>query len=329
MRIALFGDIHLFSLALAPWHMFSKRVLGQTNLWLNRRTRFHVHLLEQMCERIETIGPDLVLSPGDLTTTALHSEFRLARGAISDVLERQQFFVVPGNHDRYTFKADREKRFEQYFGEFTTTDWPIRRTLAEGVELIGVDASRPNLIFDRGQIGDQQMARLDRMLSELPAGSRVLMLCHYTLGAPPGYKRESRMHNLIEQMPLRRMLADAGHPTLYLHGHVHRPWCWRVADCPNVLAVNAGSPTHVDATYPHGQGIWQIDLPEGAAPEADPPANNSREAGDADGDPGPGPGPWRLTHHLPLSDTNWQATPITPPRRPGTAVELTGPVAEQ
>ena len=110
MRIVLFGDIHLYRLWLAPWHLLSKRVLGQGNLVLNRRRKFDHSLLPGLIEQAVAIKPDLCLLSGDLTTTALVGEFEDAAAALKPLTDRVQTIAVPGNHDRYTYTSARVKR---------------------------------------------------------------------------------------------------------------------------------------------------------------------------------------------------------------------------
>lgn len=296
MRIVLFGDIHLYDLKLMPWHLLSKRILGQTNLWINRRGRFDPALVEAMVEQIIDIDPQQIICPGDLTTTATHAEFRMARRALGDLFHRYPVFIVPGNHDRYTFKASRARRFEQYFGEYSPDHYPHLRTLADGLHLIAIDACRPNLLLDRGKVGRPQLADVKQMLQAIPAGEHVIVVCHYTPGVPP-QRHEGRSHNLVDQDELVRTLAEADRDILYVHGHVHRPWCWRLDEAPKVVAINAGSPTHTGRTMPHGQGFWQLDF-------------DSTQ-----------PQPWRLTHHRMHFPGQWHTTPIALPSVGGRGID--------
>lgn len=291
-RIVLFGDVHLYRLRLAPWHLLSKRILGQTNLWLNRRSHFDPSLLQSMVERIIDIDPHQVLCPGDLTTTATHQEFILACGALADIAQRYPLFIVPGNHDRYTFTASRTKRFEQYFGQHTADRYPYARQLAEGLHLIAIDSCKPNLLLDRGRIGDSQRTDLMRRLGEIPPDHHVLLLCHYTPGVP-GAIRETWSHRLIDERALVQSLAQSGRKILFVHGHVHRPWCWRLEDATHVVAINAGSPTRTSKTMPRGQGFWQLDFELARSPC------------------------WTLTHHRLHAPGQWLATPIAWPTQPG------------
>jgi len=294
MRIVLFGDIHLFALKLWPWHLLSKRVLGQTNLWLNRRKRFKRELVRMMTQRIDELAPDFILSPGDLTTTATHAEFRRARHELADTFARFPAFVTAGNHDRYTYASARHRRFEQYFSEHTARQWPHHQHLGDNVELIALDSARPNRLFDRGRIGQSQRDALKRLLHEAPVDKQLIVLCHYTIGTPAGV-HEPKRHTLIDEGELIDVLAGADRPMFYVHGHVHKPWCYRHPTAPRVMVINAGSPTHIDRHFPNGQGLWTIES--------------------ADNQPA-------VMWHEMVEDHRWEARPIDLPTEPGDAVRI-------
>ena len=84
-----------------------------------------------MVERVQGLEPDHVLITGDLTTTALPSEFRGARQALAPLLaDPERATVLPGNHDRYSSGAVRSLRYEETFGMFAPTPtfpWRARR----------------------------------------------------------------------------------------------------------------------------------------------------------------------------------------------------------
>lgn len=297
MRIAIFGDIHLYALRVKPWDLLSKRALGQTNLWLNRRKRFDPSRVEPMVERIEAMKPDLVLSPGDFTTTALPREFEMAEAALGPFLRRHQALVIPGNHDRYTFRASRAHRFERWFADHTPPGYPHHDD-HRGLHVVALNAARPNRLFDRGEVGDRQMRALAGLLRHIPGGEPVLVLCHYTLGPPPGGPDESPRHRMVDEGQLLDILKLADRPLVYVHGHVHRPWLFQPKAAPNVLVLNAGSPTHLSHDEPLGQGFWTLDW------SADQPL------------------PRAIQRHVPLSETEWQSRSIHAPSAPGESAAI-------
>jgi len=274
-------------------------VLGQTNLWVRRRHRFRMDRIPAFVERVSSIEPDMVLSVGDLTTTSLPSEFVLARQAVGTLFERFGGLIVPGNHDRYTFRAARRRAFEKAFGSWTAQSWPHYRKLQGGLHLIGLDPTRPTFFTAAGFLGDDQLQRLKGLLSAIPENDRVIVMCHYPIGTPPGHPPEHWQHRLRDADRLRDVLSQAPQRLLYLHGHEHQPWCWRPVVLPGAVVINAGAPVLCEGKWPGGQGFWQVDVDEASEAE-----------------------PWRLTYHVPDASGAWSARPVAPPAEPGVAASL-------
>ena len=100
VRLDLIGDIHLFSLKIQPRRLVGRRILGHTNLWLNRQFRFNHTLLESLLQRVRRVEPDLVLLSGNVTTTSLEDEFHDIERFLRPMADTVPTLIVPGNHDR-------------------------------------------------------------------------------------------------------------------------------------------------------------------------------------------------------------------------------------
>ena len=266
MRIVVLGDLHFYQLAVWPWQLFSKRLLGQFNLWLNRRRHFKPALWPAVRDQVFVRAPDALLCSGDFTTTALPGEFESARAAWAELVEKLDpslgAFVVPGNHDRYTFTSARNRLFEEAFGKWTSQEWPARWMLGHQTHLIGLDPTRPNPFNASGKLGDAQLSNLETCLKETPTGHRILILCHYPIGTPEELPDEAPGHGLQDTDALLKVLAESGLEITYIHGHIHWPWKWTPPTAPNVTVLNAGAPMLTSSRYPQGQGFLEIDLPE-------------------------------------------------------------------
>jgi len=298
VRLVVFGDLHLFRLWLWPWHLFSKRMLGQLNLWLNRRRHFDMRLVPGLITRIDELTPDLLLGTGDLTTTATHSEFKLVNQRLADLFARCDTRLIPGNHDRYTFTAERQKRFEHYLEPYTTSDWPLYEKLDDHLHLVGLDATKANWLSDTGRLDDEQRARLRDRIAPLTESDRLIVMCHYPIAMPPGHPPEPKNHALIEPEKLTDVLVQCKAHTLYLHGHVHKPQCWRHTEGQRLTILNAGAPLMRKSHWPQGQGFWQIDLPDAAEQPA------------------------TLIHHVQDADGNWHGDPIVWPTTCGEVASI-------
>ena len=108
---------------------------------------FRLERLQAVLERVHGLGPDHVLVTGDLTTTALPEEFRLAREALGMLgLEPARITVIPGNHDRYTTGSMRHRQFEDWFGGFAPPgEYPWLREIGPDTAILGLDATRSHL----------------------------------------------------------------------------------------------------------------------------------------------------------------------------------------
>ena len=290
MRLILIGDIHLYRLWTNPRHLLSKRLLGQFNLWFNRRRVFRRGRLPALVERAESLRADGLLCTGDLTTTAMRREFEMVIRMLGPLFARQPTYIVPGNHDRYTFSSARGRYLEEYLAEHIAETWPHHHVLGDRLHLIGLDAARPMWLRSSGRINSGQLDRLSELLKEIDPSHRLIMMGHYPPGTPPGVKEQGHHHRLTNADELVKLLAEAGHSTLMVHGHVHQPWCWRLREAPNVVAVNAGAPLMTSPDYPSGQGFWEIGI----------------EAAH-----------WRLTHHIPDDKGAWRTINVAVPENPG------------
>jgi 3',5'-cyclic AMP phosphodiesterase CpdA len=264
MRLILLGDLHFFQLGVWPWQLLSKRLLGQTNLWLNRRHHFRPALWPQIHARIGELKPDGLLGSGDFTTTALPGEFAQARDhwqALVDSLELPLgAHVVPGNHDRYCYASKRRQLFERAFAPWTSQEWPRLWNLGEEACVIGLDPTRPHPYNASGKLGDCQRSRLAQLIESVPRTKALLVLCHYPIGTPPELPEEAPGHGLIDSRELLQVLAGAGRTLLYLHGHIHWPWVWNPPEARGVTVVNAGAPMLTGTAFPQGQGFAELEL---------------------------------------------------------------------
>lgn len=262
MRIVLFGDIHLYRLWLAPWHLLSKRILGQTNLLLNRRKRFRHDMLAGMIEKASALQPDLCLLSGDLTTTSLKQEFLDVAQALRPLTDRVPTVLSPGNHDRYTFAAGRSRRVDRMLSELVPKAFPHTQDLTEHWRLLALDAAVPRPFNARGRLGALQFDSAKQYIQSLDESQGLVVLCHYPC-VVPSHIHEHDSHALEERDQLRAALEQCRARVVYLHGHIHKPWHHEPGDGSGVpfTCIDAGSPCMISDDYPSGQGFYEIELP--------------------------------------------------------------------
>lgn len=261
MRIVHLSDVHVWRYVFNPIQLFSKRALGVVELMAGRARRFRLERLAGVVERIKGLEPDHLLITGDLTTTALPSEFRAARLALAELLtDPSRATVLPGNHDRYSSGSVRVRRFEETFGEFApTVAYPWLRWLDDETAILGLDPTRSH-ISARGFLPPQQLEAAKAHLADAAhRPRRLIVACHYPLTTPPAYLLELSAKRMSNAKEVAAWLEGIG-PHLYCCGHVHAAWAFVPIEIPNQLCLNSGAPLLRDPTGLRPPGFLEIDL---------------------------------------------------------------------
>lgn len=288
MKIAIIGDIHLFTLDVHPRRLIGKRVFAHGNLLLNRRHRFNHALLPSLVQQAQSLDPELVLFSGDVSTSSLEREFEDLLEVVKPLMEATSGggVLVPGNHDRYTFRSRRVKRIENILKSVMPSSFPHSQDLRPGWSLLALDSAIPNKMMSRGALGKVQYKAAVERIQAVPADEGLLVLCHYPCSLPPRVP-SAWSHDMKEAEGLKRELANCRGRVVYVHGHIHKPWHvlppqappppassdaesprrkaggrGKSAARPAFECLNAGSPCMTSEQYPLGQGFWTIDLPE-------------------------------------------------------------------
>ncbi|WP_165226456.1 metallophosphoesterase family protein [Aquisphaera insulae] len=261
LRLIHLSDIHVWRYTWNARRLFGLRILGVMELLMGRARRFPMDRLDAVVDRVRSLDPDHILITGDLTTTALPSEFQQARRLLAPILgDRERVTMIPGNHDRTTRRSYFTRRFEAAFGEFMpSTTFPWIRRLDDETGILGMDATRWHWHFSpRGYLPEGQLAAA-RALTADPANlpRRLIVACHYPVAAPPLYRVELALKRLENEQAVRDWLKTIG-PHLYCCGHVHAAWAIRPEEIPNQLCLNSGSPTMIDPTGLRLPGFLEI-----------------------------------------------------------------------
>lgn len=226
LRFIHCSDIHLLDLKGALVSQFlNKRLTGGVNLLLSRGRKHSHNLFDRIVEHAHEYKVDRLVITGDLTNLALEPEFVLVQAKLRAA--GLPVTVIPGNHDTYTRGSARSRRFEKYMMEFMAGereggerpfDYPFVQRFGD-VALIGLSTAIPSLpMIAVGRVGDEQLARLDRVLARLGAEglARVVLIHHPVLvgAAKP-------RHDLLDLAAFGKVIARQG-AELILHGHEHR-----------------------------------------------------------------------------------------------------------
>ena len=259
IRLVHVSDVHVWRYAINPARLFNKRFFGMGVLFVKRARRFRLERLAHVVDRVVALRPDHVLISGDLTTTALPIEFRAAREALADWLgDPSKATIVPGNHDRYTGRAARDRHFEETFGAFAgASDYPWIRSIDDRTSILGLDPTRAGWSA-RGRLPSSQLEAARALWSRARReDSRLIVACHYPLDAPPSFRAELHPKRMTNAGEVARWLTTVG-PHLYCCGHVHRAWAFEPPDVPNQLCLNAGAPLLRDSEGGNPPGFLEI-----------------------------------------------------------------------
>ncbi len=275
MRIAHFSDLHVLALEGVGWARYmNKRLTGVANLALRRAPldelsgawraaaermpkRFrkkHMHRTEYVrtvAREIAKTRVDHVAITGDVTNLALEPEFAAARAILEGELHLgpRDISLVPGNHDLYTRGALKEKRFGQFFADYTHCDTGAGVDIGAGhfpyvklrgpCAIIGLSSAVPRLPFvAAGVLGGPQLDALSRALEhpEVKRRTPVILLHHPPLG--PQSKTKMMTEGLHDAAEFQRRVRDVPRG-LVLHGHLHKRIQGRLGGLTVVGAASA------------------------------------------------------------------------------------------
>lgn len=222
MRIAHFSDIHIQRTPSVS-ELLGKRLIGLANLYvMGRHKDFVDETVHELVRAVLAQKPDLVLCSGDLTATALESEFQTVHDLLSPILGSIPFALVPGNHDVYTWTADRDRPLEAHFGQYTGGGrYPSLHRFGD-ISVVGLDPCRFHPLFASGTIEAAQVDALAALLASKELdGSFVILLLHYPLRGRKGEPYGPWVRNLHGAERLEKVIEASGRIGLILHGHVH------------------------------------------------------------------------------------------------------------
>lgn len=248
LRMAHFSDLHLIDiktrLRLRDW--LTKRSVGWVNGRMGRGRLFrHAETISRhLVEILPKRNLDGILFSGDATTLGTHREFSLTGETLSPLLQGMTGLAVPGNHDHYVHDGVSKQYFEQTFATWQTGTrvdqhpYPFARQL-NGIWFVCVNSSKANFGFwdSRGKVGAAQLHRLEKLLTIIPPGPKVL-LTHYPYQLGNG-QPELRMRRLRDVGKLWEILKKD--VVLWLHGHRHVRYHLTIpgSDCTEVCVGSA------------------------------------------------------------------------------------------
>ncbi|MCP5506093.1 MAG: metallophosphoesterase [Chlamydiales bacterium] len=254
IKVAHISDLHFSRFSPSPAQFFSKRWLGNLNLLLNRAKEYINERPFSLIPTFKEQGITHVIISGDLTTTSSKQEYRIAKRFV-DTLKKEgmKVFLIPGNHDHYTKKADRTKAFYQSFPSPKESSFSLSAhgvagvPLTEGWHLILMDTTfASKLTSSNGFFSPIIEKNLKKLLKTIDPEQNILLVNHF-----PFFQHDKPHRRLIRGEKLKAIVSTHPNIQLYLHGHTHRR---TIADLrPNKLPLILDS-----GSTGHRNGSWNL-----------------------------------------------------------------------
>ena len=240
-RLVHIADLHFWSVVWNPFALVSKRFLGNLNVLLRRGRHFPLQRAEPFADYVASLGIPAALLTGDFTSTSTATEFRMAREFVDGLVRRGlDVSVMPGNHDVYTFRAARTRRFEHHFAPYLPSNgYPAMRMLPGGTSLVLVPTVCPNFLSSAGRISAAEVAATEALLRD--ASDPVIVGAHYPVIHATDVYASGRTRRLRNAEDLRQVVGQCGKRVLYVAGHVHRFSYTRDPRYPNVAYLSTGA----------------------------------------------------------------------------------------
>jgi 3',5'-cyclic AMP phosphodiesterase CpdA len=228
IRVAHISDLHFSKITLSPRQFLNKRWIGNFNLILFRRKMAQKQHLTELIETFENQKVDLVIISGDLSSTSMDFEFKLASEFVLELKKRNiECLIIPGNHDHYTKDAYQEKLFYQYFtnntaslvGNYTLKDDRLEiHKMTDKWWTIVLDTVIPTPILSSQGVFSYELEKtLEKALNEVPEGVSLMIVNHF-----PFFQHDSPHSRLVRGPTLKALLKKHPQVRFYLHGHTHR-----------------------------------------------------------------------------------------------------------
>ncbi|MGA1867785.1 MAG: metallophosphoesterase family protein [bacterium] len=239
------SDFHYWYITGSIKQLINKRVLGTFNLIINRAREFDHEKDFLLIRKIKEIKNEDIIITGDFTSTSLDREYQRAMRFIQSLSDSgSAIFVIPGNHDRYTFESAKERRFEKYFNRWQISPGKSVQSKDRGTYfLILLDQAWPNFISSRGGMSQKALYEISEVLNTIDTSEIPIIIAgHYPLLKSTPYYTMSWQRDMKNAGRLRNILGHSEKTIFYLCGHVHKQYCLEDPLYPNIMYISCGAP---------------------------------------------------------------------------------------
>lgn len=266
MRIGHISDLHILSVKNTKfYHFFNKRMIGGTNLFLNRRNEYKLEFVEKLIKDINKQNLDYLAITGDITNLALDSEFKKAVELLNKLkISKDKIIVIPGNHDNYLKASYKKNLFENYMAPWLKNDieltnsnkWPIFRVL-DDILITGFSSSIPTCPFcAAGKISTEQLEKFNEISNKYNDKFKIVLLHHHL---PKLTKRKKYMDGLRNREEILEVFSK-NKVDMVLHGHKHKNSHYKVNfNNYDIKVYEAGASARLSLKHTGNYSIYDVE----------------------------------------------------------------------
>lgn len=252
IKIAHISDLHFSRFSPSPTQFFSKRWLGNLNLLLHRGKAYLNDRPFSLIPTFKEKGITHVIISGDLTTTSNREEYRIAKAFVERLKALGlTVFVIPGNHDHYTKKADKNKVFYESFPSprrkpFSLSVHGVTSIpLTAGWHLVLMDTTyASSLVSSNGFFSPTIEKNLKQLLKKINPEENIILVNHF-----PFFQHDLPRRQLIGGEKLQQVIASHPNIQIYLHGHTHRQTIADLRANHLPLILDSGSTGYINGSW--------------------------------------------------------------------------------
>jgi len=171
---------------------------------------------QNLIRELERLNPVLLINSGDFTQRARRSQYRNASTYIEQLPSPQ--INVPGNHDIPLF--DIFRRFLSPLGRYKKhiTDDLYPCYSDDNLTVLGINTAR-SLTWKNGRISEEQMDKMEDLLSGIPESHFKIVVTHHPFIPPPG--AHNKKIELVSRAGRAIGILEEQQVDLLLAGHLH------------------------------------------------------------------------------------------------------------
>lgn len=239
LKIAHISDLHFSKISLFPLNL--KRFIGTANLLITRKRSYVDTHLIKLPALFKSLDIKNIFITGDLSSTSLKKEFELASQYIESFEKEIKFFIIPGNHDTYTTRADKRSYFQNIIKSksiITSKNSKIDlHYLSDKWVYIGLDTTLVTSLLSAAGLFTQKMEKdLIAVLDSISKETNIIIANHFPL-----YHKAPKRKLLKRRDCLIKILKKYPNIKLYLHGHTHKRSIEKKEDLPYMICSGCAS----------------------------------------------------------------------------------------